>query len=562
MRNLLSLVFLFLLNNSIGQITIDNTTYSPTQLVDGVLIPAGSGTTMSNITFSGVYNSSNKYQIGYFSTVGTTLANMGFTDGVVLSTGNTSQIPLGLGIDPGSAAQMSTGYTSCTAGEIRESGTCPTIINDVNILAGSNNYYNAAILEFDFVPVSNSVQFRYVFGSEEYEDDGGWINYQCSNYNDKFGFLISGPGIAGGAGYTNNATNIATLANGAEVGINSVNNGIVGSSGGGPSAANCQGANANWVQNVSTAEFNGTIDGTECNGNTIVLTAMKTGLTPGQTYHIKLIVTDVNDAAYDAVVYLEAGSFTTQTGCTPPPTPTATVTIQPDCTTPTGTIVVTAPVAPTIEYSLDGITYQAGSTFSGLIPGTYTVFAQDNVTLCESDSIVLTVNPIPAEPAAPTGSVTIQPDCTTPTGTLVITAPLGANLEYSIDGTNFQAGTTFSGLAPASYNVTVLNTLTNCESTITVLVVDAVVGAPSAPTAVVTNQPTCTDPTGTIEVSAPLGGTLEYSIDGTNFQAGTTFSGLAPGTYNVSVVDNSTGCLSASTSVTVDAIPSPPATPT
>jgi hypothetical protein len=132
---------------------------------------------------------------------------------------------------------MSRSYTSCTAGELRQTGSCPAGINDLDVLAGSQNYYNAAVLEFDFVPVENSVTFRYIFGSEEYSDDGGFINYQCSTYNDKFGFLISGPGIAGGSGYTNNARNIARLANGSEVSINSVNNGVVGSSGGAPSAA-------------------------------------------------------------------------------------------------------------------------------------------------------------------------------------------------------------------------------------------------------------------------------------------------------------------------------------
>ena len=99
-----------------SQITIDNTTYTPSQLVDGVLIPGGSGTTISNVQFGGVYNSSNRYQIGHFTTVGTTLAGLNMSEGLVLSTGQTSQIPLGLGINPGSAGQMSTGYTSCTAG--------------------------------------------------------------------------------------------------------------------------------------------------------------------------------------------------------------------------------------------------------------------------------------------------------------------------------------------------------------------------------------------------------------------------------------------------------------
>ena len=53
----------------------------------------------------------------------------------------------------------------------------------------------------------------------------------------------------------------------------------------------------------------------------------------------------------------------------------------------------------------------------------------------------LTVNGAPGSPAAPTASVTVQPTCAVPTGTIVITAPTGARLTYSIDGINYQATT-------------------------------------------------------------------------------------------------------------------------
>ena len=35
-------------------------------------------------------------------------------------------------------------------------------------------------------------------------------------------------------------------------------------------------------------------------------------------------------------------------------------------------------------------------------------------------------------PAAPTASVTVQPTCAVPTGTIVVTAPTGAAFEYSL----------------------------------------------------------------------------------------------------------------------------------
>jgi hypothetical protein len=141
------------------------------------------------------------------------------------------------------------------------------------------------------------------------------------------------------------------------------------------------------------------------------------------------------------------------------------------------------------------------------------------------------INPTSA-PAAPTASVT-QPNCTTTTGTITITAPTGSGFTYSIDGSSYQTGATFSGLAPAAYNVTVKNDA-GCISAPASVTVNAVASAPAAPTASVT-QPTCTTTTGTISVTAPTGTGFTYSIDGSSYQTSTTFSGLTPATYNVTV---------------------------
>ncbi len=137
---------------------------------------------------------------------------------------------------------------------------------------------------------------------------------------------------------------------------------------------------------------------------------------------------------------------------------------------------------------------------------------------------------------------------------------LGAGLEYSIDGTAYQASPTFNLVAPGTYNVTVRNA-TGCVSGATSITVNAPAAAPAAPTASVTVQPTCAVPTGTIVVSAPLGAGLEYSIDGTAYQASPTFNLVAPGTYDVTV-RNAAGCVSAATSITVNAPAAAPAAPT
>lgn len=307
-KSLFAILFFFLSFQLKAQITIDNTTYSPNQLIDGVLVPPLSGVTISNVAYQGVYGDNNKYQVGFFSTATTTLNQMGFANGIVLTTGKTSDIPAPLGIPVTPPPLMDEFYIDCTPGLIQQLGTCPTFVNDLVVLADAQNYFNATILEFDFVTIHTSVTFRYVFGSEEY-NNGVDSNYQCTEFNDKFGFLISGPGISGGQGFSNDARNMAILPNGSQVSINAVNDGVISPEG---DSSACLLSNPDWVENVVSSEFSGRIDGTHLNGNTQILTASQSNLTPGQTYHIKLIITDVSDGSLDSVVYLEGGSFTPQ----------------------------------------------------------------------------------------------------------------------------------------------------------------------------------------------------------------------------------------------------------
>src|SRR5690606_29483431 len=94
--------------------------------------------------------------------------------------------------------------------------------------------FDAAVLEFDFIPLSDTVRFRYVFGSDEYSE------YVGLGFNDHFGFLLSGPGIAGP--FSNSAVNIALIPNTAtSVAIDNVNNGtgFTPGAGQGP-CTNCQ----------------------------------------------------------------------------------------------------------------------------------------------------------------------------------------------------------------------------------------------------------------------------------------------------------------------------------
>ncbi len=246
-------------------------------------------------------------------------------------------------------------------------------------------------------------------------------------------------------------------------------------------------------------------------------------------------------------------------GCSTPPTPTASVTVQPTCTTPTGTIVVSSPTGVGNLYSIDGVNYQTGTTFSGLTTNNYTVTVKKTPSGCVSNGTVVTISPV-SSITPPTASATVQPTCTTPTGTIVVTAPLGANLEYSVNGITYQSSTTFTGLTPGNYAVTVRNTTNGCVSTATAVTINSVPTV-APPAASATVQPTCTTPTGTIVVTAPTGANLEYSVNGTTYQSSTTFTGLTPANYAVTVRNTTNGCVSTATSVTINAVPTI-ATPT
>ncbi|MFL5753760.1 MAG: choice-of-anchor L domain-containing protein [Bacteroidia bacterium] len=262
----ISLAFIFFGVKSYAQITTANT-MTPAQMVQNVLL--GGGITVSNVTYTG-------FASGIATFTATPSTNLGFGGGIYLTTGS-------YGI---SASQLGPAGPSSLFQSNDEQKPGDVDLDNINGSPGST--HDAAVLEFDFVPQSDTVKFNYVFGSEEYND---YVN----SINDVFGFILSGGTTAPLA-----ATNIALIpGTSTPISINNVNNGA--SSLGTPSSGPC--TNCAYFRDNTNGTINCVYDGL-----TTTLTA-KHHVYCGEPYHIKIAIADVSDHIYDSGVFLEAGSF-------------------------------------------------------------------------------------------------------------------------------------------------------------------------------------------------------------------------------------------------------------
>jgi len=269
MKRILLLFFVLTTVVTHAQLVVDNTTQTPQQLVQNVVV--GQGINVSNITFNGSAANANSItdQVGAFSNGTTT--NIGIDKGIILSTGRGI---LAKGPNNNAGASLATSNPFPLVGD-----------NDLSLLT-TGTIKNVSILEFDFVPVGNTLNFNFVFASEEYPE---FVN---DIYNDNFGFFLSGPGITGP--FSGNAKNIALIPTSTlPVTINNLNNGL---SNAGPCEF-CQYYVNN--QNGTTIQYD---------GFTKVLGATA-NVQCGKTYHIKLAIANVGDNNWDSAVFIEGASF-------------------------------------------------------------------------------------------------------------------------------------------------------------------------------------------------------------------------------------------------------------
>lgn len=284
LKNILPILFcLFIFSETQAQLVVDNN-LTVEQYVQDVLL--GQNVSVSNITFNGGSANVVMAAVGGFESID---SNIGIESGFIMTCGDAAGT-----VGPNN----STGYTGTGPGGF--SGTDPDLLTLVQANGGFS-IHDWCIIEFDFIPLGDTIRFNYIWGSEEYD------TYVGSGFNDVFGFFISGPGISGP--FSDNAENIAVVpGTSTGVAINTINNG----NGNAGPCSNCE--YYNQIGNDSDMWMNPDDEAytdpyyMQYDGFTDMLEAMAI-VQCGQSYHIKLAVSDANDGILDSGVFLERDSF-------------------------------------------------------------------------------------------------------------------------------------------------------------------------------------------------------------------------------------------------------------
>jgi uncharacterized protein (DUF2141 family) len=316
----------------------------------------------------------------------------------------------------------------------------------------------------------------------------------------------------------------------------------------------CSGSQATATFVIPGPTIATSVTNTTCGNNAGSITATGSTTTAPYTYSID----GINFQASGIFTGLAAGVYTVTVkdanGCQSTSTVTIANTNGPtltyastnaDCGNNNGTITgnATGGTAP-YTYSINGITYQSSNFFTGLTGGTYTLTVKD-ANGC-TNAVVITVS---SSPAPQISAIPAAATCGSNNGSITAFGSSGtAPLQYSINGNTYQASNIFTNLTPGVYAVTVKD-VNGCIATVNVVLPDS-----PAPTVTATSTAAaCNNVNGTVTATGTGGiAPLQYSINGITFQTSNIFTGLAAGTYTITVRD-ATSCTNITTLIVANA---------
>ena len=476
---------LFFSLNSFSQISV-NTTGSPTTLAQAI---AGPGVTVTNDSINCGGSAA-----GLFTYSG---SDLGLSGGILLTVGIASQAA-----NPGSyLCNVSNGNNYSD----------PNLVSLV-----PSAVYDVCILTFDFVPICDTLNMTYVFGSEEYPQGVG-------GYNDAFGIFLTGPNPAGGA-YS--AQNIATLPSGTPVAINNIN----------------AGTNATYFHNNYTSPNNDVA----YNGYTIPITSI-TPVSPCSTYHMKIAIADAKNELYDSGVFISNNGI----GCQNTPTVTAASTATGGCgSTGAATVAVTNYTGtPTYHWLPGG---QTTASIHNLSSGTYTCEVSTNQACGTLTQTVITS-------VATTGSSLVLTSnqhsltCNGGSNGSATVTPIGGTSPYTCVWNTTPIQNTFIAInLPAGTYTATVNDNAGCETSISI----HITAPPAIQASVHTTPTTCTTSIGTASVSVLSNGTAPYTYtwNTTPAQTTQTATNLGQGVYSVTITDAHTCTVTTTATIGTQAI--------
>ena len=258
---ILILILFFTLPAFSQGIVVDTTTYSIPNLVKEVLTP-NSCTNETNFQYS------SKQSIGMFTSAN---PNFPISQGVIIRNG-LAKYSQGQYSGQNLSSQINTNGDSYLQNISNTSGQT-TGITDV------------AFLQYDFVPISSTFSFDFLFASNEYGE------YQCG-FSDVFAFVLTNL-------TTGISTNLAVIPNTSiPVSVKNIRDSAYNTS--------CLSQNTSFfasynVNNPSESAIN-------MRGQTVLMTAFSEVI-PNQNYQIRMVIGDYNDSNFDSAVLISSGNF-------------------------------------------------------------------------------------------------------------------------------------------------------------------------------------------------------------------------------------------------------------
>jgi len=241
---------------------------------------------------------------------------------------------------------------------------------------------------------------------------------------------------------------------------------------------------------------------------------------PSGSYSV--VVRDDSGCSIDAEVQIVASNA---------PVLTLNAITDTNCDQSEGTIeVVGTEGTPPYTYSLNGGEFQSSSTFSDLAPGAYTIVVSDESN-CQ-DTLVVTLENIGTRPSILNTDIT-PTACGLDNGSITVEV-LGEDLQYSIDGSQFQRSNSFTELAAGDYPV-IVSSGESCADTVLV----SIPGSDSLSIVdLITSPASCNENSGSVRAEIfGASGEIQVILNGNRRQSDLFFDNLAPGNYILEVID-------------------------